>query len=241
MGSEQSAQQKSKARSSTVNDPKARGDSATADKTRGRSLSIDSNCPQAPDYIQSGLSKPISSSQHSGSSESLKHPQVKRSFPKEIIIVSKGDDGEEDQQFTFPPPFKPLIPIGHETLPQGCLQLNPAIVSNIGLLLEEQLKSRAEFVHNQQGVLTELIRELDFVTSFLTTNILNERQKRLSKVTENFNRFTDINKSLDKIEADLDICLARIDCLNNALPIESRLEKFTGSLVSGLSNNASKS
>ena len=233
MGSEQSAQQRAKAKT-TAGDPKARGEtSAAVDKTRGRSSSIDSNCPQAPDYIQSGLSKPISASQHSGSSESLQHPhQLKRAYPKEIIIVSKGDDGDEDQQFTFPPPFKPLIPIGHETLPQGCLQINPAIVSNIGLLLEEQLKNRAEFVHNQQGVLTELIRELDFVTSFLTTNILNERQKRLTKVTENFNRFTDINKLLDKIEGDLDICLARIDCLNNALPPESRLEKFTGSLVS---------
>lgn len=234
MGSEQSAQ--SRGRSTTAGDARTKRSNQADDtacranqQQRTRSASVDSTV--TADYIQSGLSKPIAAA---GSDDHLQAQQsavtAKRAIPKEIIIVSRGDEGDE-QRFTFPPPFKPLIPIGHESLLPGVPQLNPQFVSAIGLALEEQLKSRADFVQGQQGVLVELIRELDFVTSFLTNNILTDRQKRVTKVADNFAKFTEINKLVDKIEADLDVCLVRLTTLNNALPVSHRLELFTGHLV----------
>lgn len=178
-------------------DGKASGEIAS-EPNRQRSCSIDSNSTlTATDYGLSGLSRPIGTVGSGPSSAELHLAQsgaksARRELPKEIIIVRRGDEGQEEERFVFPPPFKPLIPIGHESLLPSYPQLNPQIVSNLGLLSDEQLKSKAYFVSNQQSVLTELVREVDVVTSFLTNSIFNER-KKLSKIADYFSNLTKSN------------------------------------------------
>lgn len=207
--------------------------SSGVEPPRERSCSIDSNSTlTATDYGQSGLSRPIGAIGGSGILVGdLQQPSTgskagRRELPKEIIIVRRGDEGQEEERFTFPPPFKPLIPIGHESLLPSYPQLNSQIVCNLGLLLEEQLKSRSDFVATQQSVLCELVREIDFVTSFLTNSIFTERHKRLSKIADNFSKLDEIDRLVEKVEQDLKVAFARIDSLNSFLPQTARLEQF---------------
>ena len=194
-----------------------------------QSSSIDSNFDINPSLNTSGpLSGPIGGSATYSGHRSQGVPV--QTYPKEIVIVSKGDSEAEDQKFVFPPPFKPLIPIGHETLSPAHPQLNAVYILKIGSKLQENLKFKSDFIHSQQTVVVEIIREIDSLSSFITNQLLAERHKKFIKVTDSFNKLSEIDILISKIDSDLESCLHRVNLLNGLLPSELRLEPFTGDL-----------
>lgn len=147
-------------------------------------------------------------------------------IPKEIVIVSKGTDGDNDVKFTFPPPFKPLIPIGYESLPPGAPQINPRLLLNIGQLLQYQLYSKAEFISRQQIILCDTIRDIESQATFLAGALLAERSRRFNKVAENFSKLGEMDSLICKIENEASTCIARIKLINSSLPSHLQLEPF---------------
>ena len=204
--------------------------STSADHILTRDSSLDSNLGSLPFNVVSGLSRPIGAAVNLASTETTgfksKSTTNVPSIPKEIVIVSRGDVESEDQRFTFPPPFKPLIPIGHESLAPGSLQINPTGLINTGLIIEHQLKYKADFVTSQQLVLIDIIKEIDTFSNY-NSQVLTEKQKKFIKIGDSFSKLPEIDTLIGKISTELDTCLKRIEVLNQALPESERLEPFT--------------
>src|SRR2546421_490740 len=86
---------------------------AGASSALSKDVSVDSIASEVDhSYPSSEITKPIGSGQVAKKEQEKK---VTADLPKEIVIVSKGETEEETISFTFPPAFKPLIPIGHES------------------------------------------------------------------------------------------------------------------------------
>lgn len=191
--------------------------------------SIDSQAEsQQQHYEPSGLSKPIgTSTTHSNNLESgaqSSTPGVNQqnrqqiSLPKEIVIVSRGETEEDTKRFTFPPPFKPLIPIGHETLLPSLPQIDSSLLIDIGCLFQRELNKKATFVSSQQNTLCLIIKDIETYSIFLNVNVLTERNKRFVKSVDNFSKLSDIEILISKIDQDLDLCISRLSLLNDSLP-----------------------
>ena len=234
MGSEVSTQQLRNRTYQQSNQHNNRGQpvprSTSADHILTRDSSLDSNLGTGFNNVVSGLSRPI------GAAVSLASDRTRPSssvpiIPKEIVIVSRGETESEDQKFTFPPPFKPLIPIGHESLTSGSLQINPTGLINAGLILEHQLKYKADFVTSQQLVLIDIIKEIDNFSAYNST-ILSEKQKKFNKISESFTKLSEVDTLIGKIQFELDVVLKRIQVLNQFLPNCDQLEPFEPRLVS---------
>lgn len=207
--------------------------STSADHILTRDSSLDSNLPF---NALSGLSRPIGAlaidtrSSGSGTDSKFRSSGSVPSIPKEIVIVSRGETESEDQKFTFPPPFKPLIPVGHESLTQGSVQINPTGLINTGLIIEHQFRYKSDFISNQQLVLIDIIREIDTFSNY-NSIILSDNLKKFSKFGANFSKLAEIEILIAKIESELKLTLRRIDQLFSALPQEEQLEPFTPRLI----------
>lgn len=181
------------------------------------------------EYQESGLSKPIgSTSGHSNNNLQVAQrlpvsPSRQTNLPKEIVIVSRGDTEEDTKKFTFPPPFKPLIPIGHETLPPTVFQINPNLLVDITCLLQRELNRKALFVASQQNTLCLIIKDIEAFSIYLNINILSEKNKRFVKIVDNFSKLNDIEILISKVDQDLDLCVSRLNLLNNSLPESVKL------------------
>ena len=141
--------------------------------------------------------------------------------------MNRGSNQAEDR-FTFLIPFKPLIPIGHETLSSSSHpQLQPQPIIDLGLALEYYLRSQADSVVRNQNRIIELIREADSESSILANHILEAKEKRIRKVVLSLEKLGEIAKLFDKYEASLESCLTKIDLLNKSLPNHLKLEDFT--------------
>ena len=190
-----------------------------------RRSSVDS-VDNTPSYISSGITKPIGSSNQvviSNQSQQQQRPVL----PADIVVVSEGNQKEDEQKLVFPPLFKPLVPIGHETLPPHHPQLNCSNLIQIGSIVQEELRSKAEFAAKEQQKLAEKIKEADSAVGQTTLSFVNDRQRRGVKLTENFSKIEEINSLIEKCEADLRKCVRSLDTLNRYLSPENRLEKFS--------------
>lgn len=184
---------------------------------------IVSRSNQRRQQSQLSPSQSVTSFASSGSTGTTSRPT---GIPKEIVIVSKGTDGDIDVKFTFPPPFKPLIPIGYEALPPGVPQLNPRLLLNFGQLIQFQLYSKADFVNKQQIILCDTIRDIESQSTFLAGALLAEPSRRFNKITENFSKLNEMDALISKIENEAVTCIARLKLVNSALPPHLQLEPF---------------
>ena len=156
--------------------------------------------------------------------------ETKASIPSEIVVVSDGSavaDKDLSQLITFPPPFKPLIPIGYETLSQSCPQIRPEYVIELGLTLERHLKNKSEFVAKEQQKIVDRLKDIDSFVYYISNQFIIERQKRLIKVSENLSKVDEISTLIDKCEKDINNCVNNLDKLNEYLPKSLSLEKFS--------------
>ncbi|XP_054160285.1 BLOC-1-related complex subunit 5-like [Oppia nitens] len=189
-----------------------------------RKSSVDS--VSTPDFITSQHIKAIGGQSDQRQQQIVGHKsEAKIWIPAEIVVVSDAPTDSEDI-ITFPPTFKPLIPIGYESLSQSYPQLKPEFIINLGLILEKHLKTKAEFVAREQLKLIDCVKDLDSKVSYLSNQFIVERQKRLIKVSENLSKVTEISSLIEKIDKDLDICVKSLDKLNNFLPQTLQLEKL---------------
>ncbi len=62
----------------------------------------------------------------------------------------------------------------------------------MGLIIEEELRTKAEIVAKEQNKLIDRIKDIDLIASHICRHFLNERQRRLNKVFENCSK-TEIN------------------------------------------------
>lgn len=147
-------------------------------------------------------------------------------LPKEIVIVSKGDTEEESISFTFPPAFKPLIPIGHESLSPGVPTIEHKLLFSLGNILGCNFKLKSEFLLSQQLVLADIGKDIESYSNYVSNHTIGERSKRFVKIADNFSRLPQIDQLLEKIDSDLQICFQRIKALNDILPEENQLEPF---------------
>lgn len=67
--------------------------------------------------------------------------------------------------------------------------------------------------------------QIDFETQRLVT-ALTERQKKFSKFVEKLQKVRDVSNQLNKCHILLNQTLENIETLNNALPMDERLEPF---------------
>jgi len=202
--------------------------------TSRRKSSIDSDI--IPDYISSTSIKPIGNQSSGQSTSSQTWRQLKDSsrsssktitIPAEIVVVSDGSKSQEsDQIVTFPPTFKPIIPIGHESLALNYPQIDPKYVIDLGLIVEEVLRTKSEFVAKEQNKIIDRIKDIDLITNHICGQFITERQKRLNKVSESLSKIQEIDCLIEKCEQDINRCLINFEKLNNYLPKSLSLEKF---------------
>ncbi|XP_074602687.1 uncharacterized protein LOC141856302 [Brevipalpus obovatus] len=143
-----------------------------------------------------------------------------------VIVVNRTSNPSEER-INFRLPFKPLIPIRHETLSSSYVQLQPQPIIDLGLAFEHYLRFQAESVVRNQNRIIELIREADTESSILANHIIAEKDKRIRKVVSSLEKLGEIEKLFDKYEASLESCLSKIDLLNKSLPQHLKLEAFT--------------
>ncbi len=55
----------------------------------------------------------------------------------------------------------------------------------MGLIIEEELRTKAEFMAKERNKLIDRIKDIDLIASHICGQFLNERQRRLNKVFEN--------------------------------------------------------
>lgn len=215
---------------------KANSDSKPLSKnldTNRRKSSIDSDI--TPDYISSTSIKPIGSQsltqsnsvsnwRQSGLSSRTASKTI--TIPAEIVVVSEGSAQQLDETITFPPTFKPIIPVGYESLSVCYPQISSEYVINCGLIIEQELRLRAEQVAKEQNKLIDRIKDIDLIASHVCNQFIIERQKRLNKVSENISKVDEISSLLEKCENDINKCSKTLEKLNNCLPKALSLEKF---------------
>jgi len=144
-------------------------------------------------------------------------------LPKEIVIVSRGETEEETTRFTFPPSFKPLIPIGQETLPPSVPQIDPNLLIQLGLLVQTELTRKTSFLSCQQNTLSLIIKDIETYSLYINSQVLEDKNRRFGRVVDNFNKLNDIEVLISKIDQDLDICVEKLNLLNRNLPETLRL------------------
>ncbi|CAG2168249.1 unnamed protein product [Oppiella nova] len=190
-----------------------------------RRSSVDSVA--TPEYITSTTIKAIGGNTETKQQTVGHRSDQKIAIPAEIVVVSDGSVNQDIQQtFTFPPSFKPLIPIGHESLSHSYPQLKPKYVINFGLIVEKHLKNKSEFVSKEQQKLVDQIRDVDSIVSYISNQFIIERQKRLIKVSENLSKIDEISTLIEKCDKDIDNCVENLQKLNQFLPKSLALEKF---------------
>jgi len=193
-----------------------------------KDISIESNLSETPEvnYPPSGLSKPIGSvsgptaAPQKGNQQQVNYPV---SIPREIVIVSRGVTEEDTKRFTFPPPFKPLIPIGHETVSPNVHTIDAGPLVHIGSLLQSELKRKSDFICGQQQTLGLIVKDIDAYAVYLNNGPIFDRHKRFSKCVDNFSKLGEINTLIDKISKDLENLAVKLTAINNYLPEQSRL------------------
>ena len=212
-------------RNSTKTETKTSSDPNVLEKNRRKS-SVDSVL--TPDYISSTNIKPIGT-HIQPKPQSVGHKnESKVAIPSEIVVVSDGPSAADSlQSITFPPTFKPLIPIGYESLSQSYPQLRPEYVIEFGLIIENHLKSRSEFVAKEEQKVIERVKDIDLIVSFISNQFIIERQKRLIKVSENLSKVEEIWSLIEKCENDINNCVLNLEKLNNFLPKSLSIEKFS--------------
>lgn len=189
-------------------------------KSSRRRSSVDSDIA----YISSGLTKPIGVSSATNSSVSSSQPVTgSKSVPAEIVVVRGGITDPQEDVISFPPVFKPLIPIGHETLSLAHPQLNSQFVTDLGLIVEETLRSKADIINKEQLKLVERVKEVDSSSNYVTSSF-NEELRRFNKIEESFGRVNEINTLIERCERDLIKSLRSLEVLNNRLSPTLRLE-----------------
>jgi hypothetical protein len=198
-----------------------------------RKSSVDSDI--TPNYITSTSIKPIGSNSLSQTNSVSNWRQQSLSartqtktiaIPSEIVVVSEGSATQENQTISFPPLFKPIIPIGYESLSLSYPQINSQYVIDLGLIIEEELRTKAELVAKEQNKLIDRIKDIDLIASHICGQFVNERQRRLNKVFENCSKIEEINCLIEKCENDINKCSKSLEKLNNYLPQSLCLEKF---------------
>lgn len=168
------------------------------------------------------------SNQHSGKeSDQLQSIQEQNTDDAVGVIVVNRVSNSSEERINFRLPFKPLIPIGHETLSSSYIQLQPQPIIDLGLAFEHYLRFQAESVVRSQNRIVELIREADTESSILANHIIAEKEKRIRKVVASLEKLGEIEKLFDRYEASLESCLSKIDLLNKSLPQHLKLETFT--------------
>jgi hypothetical protein len=221
MGSEISAQRRTPGQQHQIQQNK----SGTAGRSTLQSQTSQESQAEH-DYAPSQITKPIGSSAPGHSNLSLSTTKSSRpasNLPKEIVIVSRGETEEDTKRFTFPPPFKPLIPIGHETLHPSIPQIDPTLLIDITCLAQRELNRKAIFVASQQNTLCLIIKDIEAFSVFLNINVLSEKNKRFLKIVDNFSKLNDIEILISKVDQDLDLCVSRLNLLNRSLPETLRL------------------
>lgn len=142
------------------------------------------------------------------------------------MVNENADDTDEEEPLDLPPMFKPLIPIGHETLSQSHPQINPIFIQHFGLIIEDHLRGKAEAVSKQQQPLIETIKNIDVSCMVLSNQIVGEKHKKFIKLSDSFSKLNDISKLIEKCDHNLEHCLKKIEILNNNLPDELKLERI---------------
>ncbi|CAG2112255.1 unnamed protein product [Medioppia subpectinata] len=191
-----------------------------------RKSSVDS--VSTPEYITSTAIEAIGSTQSDTKTHITGHrSDHKIPIPAEIVVVSDGSAIEDiPPTIAFPPSFKPLIPIGYESLSHNYPQLKPEYVITFGLIIERHLKTKSEFVAKEQQKLIDRIRDLDSIVSYISNQFIIERQKRLIKVSDNLLKVEEISALIEKCDKDIDNCVKNFEKLNQFLPKALALEKF---------------
>lgn len=146
---------------------------------------------------------------------------------QEIVIVSKGESEEERIKFTFPPAFKPLIPIGQESLPLTAPAIDQRVLVQLSSLIQSSFKQKADFVLGQQLVLSDIGKDIESYACYISQQTLSQRSKRFARIAENFSKLTQVDTLIQKIDSELETCFKRIQELNESLPEDQRLEPFS--------------
>lgn len=146
---------------------------------------------------------------------------------QEIVIVSKGESEEERIKFTFPPAFKPLIPIGQESLPIAAPAIDQRLLVQLSSLIQSSFKQKADFVLGQQLVLSDIGKDIESYACYISQQTLSQRSKRFARIAENFSKLTQVDTLIQKIDSELETCFKRIQELNESLPEDQRLEPFS--------------
>lgn len=229
MGAELSSQSQQQQHQRRKQQHRGRG-TTTPLSTEGSIQYVTGDTPSTPSPVpESEIRNRIASPACPGGTSGHQQEEKKNKCEvrQEIVIVSKGETEEETTSFTFPPAFKPLIPIGHESLPLGVPSIEPKLLTSLSTIFQSTLRSKAEFVLGQQLVLADIGKDIESYSSYVSNQTIAERSKRFVRIVDNFSKLLHIDHLVDKIDADLETCFQRLQSLNDFLPEGQRLEPFS--------------
>ncbi|KAJ1527464.1 hypothetical protein ONE63_007439 [Megalurothrips usitatus] len=155
--------------------------------------------------------------------------------PHSIVVVKAAADPlslERDPDLVRLQNVPMFLPIMRGTLnlpaardPEVLERLDPSGTLNLCLRYQQHLAICANSIAADQNQAISKIREIDFETQRLVS-ALTERQKKFSKFVERLQKVREISNQLNKCHILLNQTLENIETLNNALPLEERLEPF---------------
>uniref|UniRef100_A0A023F1D3 BLOC-1-related complex subunit 5 n=1 Tax=Triatoma infestans TaxID=30076 RepID=A0A023F1D3_TRIIF len=109
--------------------------------------------------------------------------------------------------------------------PEILERLDPNSLYKLCLRCEKYLNECANLVATDQNQLANQIKEIDAEVARIF-NLIAQRQKNYAKHAENLSKVNDLTTQIAKCHLSLNKTLETIEKLNNALPLEERLEPF---------------
>jgi ATP-dependent Lon protease len=150
-------------------------------------------------------------------------------YHPDIIIVKKNEETKsvEPNKLQYVPVFYPIIKSSIDMKDDKVfIHMNPESMIKLSEIIRNHLNICAYNVTQDEEAITIEIKQVHFVIDMMLQNF-SEKQRKYAKFCEQFKSIGEISNSLKRIQRTMDEVLPMIDEINDHLPSELKLEKFS--------------
>lgn len=148
-----------------------------------------------------------------------------------LVVVNRGPDklktSTSSPSIRLPKLQSPLVPVGQIVLQQTIYpHLHSQPLFDLTLEFQNELRRHAEGIASEQQNLIERIKDIDQQLERVSITYAVEKQRRLNKAKENFDKLGEIEILVERCQADIEHLIGEFVRLNRGLPEHMRLEDF---------------
>lgn len=152
-----------------------------------------------------------------------------------LVVVNRGPGKSKTSATTtssssarLPALQAPLIPVGQAVLQQTIYpHLHSQPLFDLALEFQNELRRHAEGIANEQRNLIERVKDTDQQLEKVSSTYAVEKQRRLNRAKENFDKLGEIETLVERCQADIEHLIGEFVRLNRGLPEHLRLEDFS--------------